>query len=345
MSKYLTKEDISEEELKFDREAFEYMKEENEHMAELALLASRPIDPFVSTDEGTFKYDLMDVPDFFKEPKRRSPYAVGIDIMNLEEVVMRPFEEYTFKTKLFINYNNIPLRHFIQLRVRSSTFMILLRGGVIDPDYKEEIFYSLYNPMMKEVTMKKGQYYIQALILPYASAPLRGFKNNLLGPTCSAFNALTLKRPVIKPSSLLLPRQVLQGYIYFLDIIQLYIFLKLYCCRKGGNRTEIEGSFPEFHKFSLKNSRLDLLRIDDLVNRHIFSEYACTPYCFFNYEEENAVFREERGFNDDNYEAIKRKIDYEGKVAFFTHKRLLFHHIYKMYFRNDIYIRNQIVPM
>jgi dUTP pyrophosphatase len=98
-----------------------------------------------------------------------NPYAAGIDIPffdpEVEEVVVLPGQRAVLKTGVYLE---MPETVFGFLDSRSSTSKLLLDllCRTIDPDYRGNIRLSFTNVGEDAVTIKRGEYLFQLILLP-----------------------------------------------------------------------------------------------------------------------------------------------------------------------------------
>lgn len=107
-----------------------------------------------------------------KEPTYGSEYAAGIDLYSTETITVKPSSIHIFSTGVRAS---IPHGHFGNIRDRSSMAKIgwLVRGGVVDEDYRGIIGVMLQNASDDILSIEKGDKIAQMIIQPYSSPILR----------------------------------------------------------------------------------------------------------------------------------------------------------------------------
>lgn len=98
-------------------------------------------------------------------PYRGSLYAAGYDLSSDEEVTVHPGQRCAVRTGLAFA---IPPGYYIQLLSRSGLALhqgISVQGGVIDSDYRGEVYVILFNLGDTSVQVSLGMRIVQAIIL------------------------------------------------------------------------------------------------------------------------------------------------------------------------------------
>jgi dUTP pyrophosphatase len=101
-------------------------------------------------------------------PTRAHPDDAGLDLYNLDDVLLEPGEGKVVKTGIALA---LPPGHVGLVADRSSLGKrgIKTAGGVIDAGYRGEIHIVLWNISGASVQLKRGERIAQLLILPVAT--------------------------------------------------------------------------------------------------------------------------------------------------------------------------------
>jgi dUTP pyrophosphatase len=101
-------------------------------------------------------------------PKRAHPNDAGLDLFNLEDVLLLPNEGRLAKTGIAIA---LPVGYVALVADRSSLAKkgVKTAGGVIDAGYRGEIHIVLWNLSKEPIQLKKNERVAQLLILPIAT--------------------------------------------------------------------------------------------------------------------------------------------------------------------------------
>lgn len=101
-------------------------------------------------------------------PTRAHPDDAGLDLYNLDDVLLEPGEGKVVKTGIALA---LPAGHVGLVADRSSLGKrgIKTAGGVIDAGYRGEIHIVLWNISPASVQLKRGERIAQLLILPVAT--------------------------------------------------------------------------------------------------------------------------------------------------------------------------------
>lgn len=101
-------------------------------------------------------------------PTRAHPNDAGLDLYNLEDILLEPGSGKVAKTGIALA---LPVGHVGLVADRSSLGKrgIKTAGGVIDEGYRGEIHIVLWNISKESVHLKKGERIAQLLILPVAT--------------------------------------------------------------------------------------------------------------------------------------------------------------------------------
>ena len=112
------------------------------------------------------KMHVDDLPT--KLPRMKNRSRVAVDIFCSETVVIQSGDSHSFKTKLFLG--RVPPGYFVKAEVRSRMMnTLLVGGGVIDPDYQDEIFVGLWNCSRYEIQFVPGDTIGQMYLQPFLS--------------------------------------------------------------------------------------------------------------------------------------------------------------------------------
>lgn len=113
-------------------------------------------------------------------PTRAHPNDAGLDLYNLEDVLLEPGQGKVARTGIALA---LPAGHVGLVADRSSLAKrgIKTTGGVIDEGYRGEIHIVLWNIAHEAVHLKKGERIAQLLILPVATPAVQEVKE--LGST------------------------------------------------------------------------------------------------------------------------------------------------------------------
>jgi dUTP pyrophosphatase len=123
-----------------------------------------------TTQVCNLKIKLLD-PDA-KCPVQASPEAAGFDISSQENLTIAPGEQSKISTKLALE---IPLGYHGQLLVQSgyaAKYCARVEAGVIDSDYRGEVFVLISNSGTKEMVINKGNQIAQMIIVQDLSVSL-----------------------------------------------------------------------------------------------------------------------------------------------------------------------------
>jgi dUTP pyrophosphatase len=101
-------------------------------------------------------------------PTRAHPDDAGLDLYNLEDVLLEPGQGKVVKTGIALA---IPSGHVGMVADRSSLAKkgIKSAGGIIDAGYRGEVHIVLWNISREAVQLKRGERIAQLLILPIAT--------------------------------------------------------------------------------------------------------------------------------------------------------------------------------
>ena len=111
-------------------------------------------------------------------PTRATLESIGYDLKSPQRCEIKPKTSVAIATGLAIE---VPIGHYGRLAPKSKLaweYSMIVLGGVIDPDYTEEISVMIYNLGEKDLIIEKGQNYVQ-LILEKASILPRQEVNRL----------------------------------------------------------------------------------------------------------------------------------------------------------------------
>jgi len=106
----------------------------------------------------------MKIEELFKKtnpeadyPQRASHGSAGFDIKSVANYVIKARDKGVIATGIQINY--FPKKCYVRIASRSSLVKfnsVIVVGGVIDPDYTEEIHVLLFNQSDVDFEVKKG---------------------------------------------------------------------------------------------------------------------------------------------------------------------------------------------
>jgi dUTP pyrophosphatase len=100
-------------------------------------------------------------------PFKGSEEAAGLDLASIEDVTLQPNERKKIRTGIAVQ---IPRTYFGLVRPRSGTAtkngLDICTSGVIDADYRGELFVTLINHDNQPQVISKGMRIAQILILP-----------------------------------------------------------------------------------------------------------------------------------------------------------------------------------
>jgi dUTP pyrophosphatase len=123
-----------------------------------------------TTQVCDLKIKLLD-PDA-KCPVQASPEAAGFDIYSHEDLTIAPGEQSKIGTKIALE---IPLGYHGQLLVQSgyaAKYCARVEAGVIDSDYRGEVYVLISNNGNKEMVISKGDQIAQMIIVQDPSVSL-----------------------------------------------------------------------------------------------------------------------------------------------------------------------------
>src|SRR4051812_1721960 len=109
--------------------------------------------------------DILRVSQDAVLPTRAHPDDAGLDLYNLEDLILIPGHGKVAKTGIALA---LPPKHVGMVADRSSMAKrgIKIAGGIIDAGYRGEIHVVLWNISEQEIHLKKGERIAQLLILP-----------------------------------------------------------------------------------------------------------------------------------------------------------------------------------
>ena len=118
------------------------------------------------------------VTDNTKLPTRGTEHSAGYDIYAKDEINIKPNEIKKIATGL---YTEIPTGWFGLIKERSSLGAkgMKVLGGVIDSDYRGEIFVVATNLSTTEINIKPIERFCQMLVIPHASFEIEQVENLL----------------------------------------------------------------------------------------------------------------------------------------------------------------------
>jgi len=124
-----------------------------------------------SLDRSNLKLKTVEVLRVSSEatlPTRAHPDDAGLDLYNLEDVLLESGQGKVVKTGIALA---IPSGHVGMVADRSSLAKkgIKSAGGIIDAGYRGEIHIVLWNLSQGAVQLKRGERIAQILILPIAT--------------------------------------------------------------------------------------------------------------------------------------------------------------------------------
>ena len=105
-------------------------------------------------------------------PTRAHPDDAGMDLYNLEDILLPPGEGKVAKTGIALALSP----GFVGLVADRSSLAkrgVKTAGGVIDAGYRGEIHIVLWNISKNEIQLKRGERIAQILILPIATPAVR----------------------------------------------------------------------------------------------------------------------------------------------------------------------------
>lgn len=105
-------------------------------------------------------------PDF-KVPTVSNKYAIGSDIYMQKDITIHAESFQIIDSGLKLKQENIPPRHYVQLVTKGSNYSIIIQGSTIEPNFNDEIYYTLHNPYKRPLQLKKGESYVKAITMPY----------------------------------------------------------------------------------------------------------------------------------------------------------------------------------
>lgn len=108
-------------------------------------------------------------------PTRKTEGAAGYDLSSLYDVVLLSDERKCIQTGIAINLPEVRdgFGYYAQIKGRSSLELagIDAKAGVIDADYRGEIFVLLKNDSGADFFIKAGDRIAQMIMLPFAALP------------------------------------------------------------------------------------------------------------------------------------------------------------------------------
>ncbi len=116
--------------------------------------------------------DILRVSSEATLPTRAHPDDAGLDLYNLEDVLLESGQGKVVKTGIALA---IPAGHVGMVADRSSLAKkgIKSAGGIIDAGYRGEVHIVLWNISKEAVQLKRGERIAQLLILPIATPAVR----------------------------------------------------------------------------------------------------------------------------------------------------------------------------
>jgi dUTP pyrophosphatase len=98
-------------------------------------------------------------------PRKATSWAAGFDLHSIEECEIPAHEVKKISTGVCLE---IPEDHFGKIFDRSSLAIrqLIILGGVIDNDYRGELFVILHNLSSTSYTVKKGDKVAQLVFIP-----------------------------------------------------------------------------------------------------------------------------------------------------------------------------------
>ncbi len=116
--------------------------------------------------------EILRVSSEAKLPTRAHPDDAGLDLYNLEDVLLESGHGKVVKTGIALA---IPAGHVGMVADRSSLAKkgIKSAGGVIDAGYRGEVHIVLWNLSREAVQLKSGERIAQLLILPIATPAVK----------------------------------------------------------------------------------------------------------------------------------------------------------------------------
>ncbi len=105
-------------------------------------------------------------------PQRETKYSAGYDLKSTKAIQIRPGEAKQIPTGVSVD---MPNNFFGLVSIRSSMsfkhgLSLLNSPGIIDADYKDEIFLLIYNHSDMIYKIKKGERVAQIIFLEYQTA-------------------------------------------------------------------------------------------------------------------------------------------------------------------------------